>query len=474
MPTIPSVSWRALLLSAALPIWALACADTLDPNDCTLVECAQGEVCVAGSCRAVSADADMGQRDDVTAEPDLSPEDLAPQDMETQDSPSPSDMTEEPTDSAEDAPPEELPPEDTGPEDMGQPEDMDLDAPPEDLPPEDLPPEDLPPEDTGPEDTGAPDLPPEDVGPADMGPGDMGEEPCALARAEAEPVSLPVDIIWFVDNSGSMSQEEELVEDKINAFARFITRSRIDYRVIMITANDLCVPAPLSGGGCPDTNSERYRHIRQRVESTNGLELVHSTYSQYRDFLRPGAQTHIVAVTDDNARWSASRFLVEMRDLTNPGIHYDFKFHSIVAYGDTPLFGCCGFQGCGAGIGETYLSLSQLTGGVTAQLCNEDWDGIFEDIATNVIEGTLLPCHYEIPEPSDQFEEIDPEEVNVIYSDQGQTSLIPNVDEAADCQGSAWYYDDPDAPSAVILCPDACGFHSGTVEIEFGCDTVKR
>ena len=69
--------------------------------------------------------------------------------------------------------------------------------------------------------------------------------------------------------------------------------------------------------------------------------------------------------------------------------------------------------------------------------------------------------------------EIDPNRVNVIFDDGNEAVTLPNYDDADDCEGRGWYYDDADNPTEVILCPDACGFIEGSIEIEFGCDTVK-
>lgn len=299
-------------------------------------------------------------------------------------------------------------------------------------------------------------------------------EACAVATAEATPATLPVDIIWVIDTSGSMDQETDTVEDKINAFAAFISRSNIDHHVVMIGSNtEVCVPAPLSSGGCPDGDSDRYRHVRRSVDSHNALELVSTLYPQYSDFLRVGAQVHIVVVSDDESDWSASRFRVSMRDHRNPGFPGGFTFHSVVAFGDLPFFGCCGWQGCGAGIGQQYIDLSNVTGGVIAPICQENWDAIFASIADNVVEGSLLPCNFVIPDPGD-FLEVDPERVNVLFTPgQGEPQVLPNYDSADDCQGAGWYYDDPDNPTEVIMCPDSCGFLEGSVDIEFGCDIVK-
>ena len=72
--------------------------------------------------------------------------------------------------------------------------------------------------------------------------------------------------------------------------------------------------------------------------------------------------------------------------------------------------------------------------------------------------------------------EIDPEQTNVVLvSEDGQQREtlfnVPNVSGCTEVAG--WYFDTPTEPTMVHLCPSACGAVSGTVEIEFGCETVK-
>jgi hypothetical protein len=61
----------------------------------------------------------------------------------------------------------------------------------------------------------------------------------------------------------------------------------------------------------------------------------------------------------------------------------------------------------------------------------------------------------------------------------GAATTIPNVSDAAHCPatGDAWYYDDPAAPSRVLLCPATCATASADagshVEVVLGCPTTK-
>ncbi len=92
--------------------------------------------------------------------------------------------------------------------------------------------------------------------------------------------------------------------------------------------------------------------------------------------------------------------------------------------------------------------------------------------------GTAVPCQYEIPDPGEGLE-IDPELVNVVFVstvDGIETrDTVLNVGSSEACgESSGWYYDDPVNPANIHLCDENCGENvEATVEIEFGCNTIK-
>ncbi|MGQ0505643.1 MAG: hypothetical protein ACT4TC_10010, partial [Myxococcaceae bacterium] len=64
----------------------------------------------------------------------------------------------------------------------------------------------------------------------------LTQDVCASAAAQNRPAGpRPVDIIFVIDNSGSMTSEIQEVERNINVnFAQIIQASGVDYRVILI------------------------------------------------------------------------------------------------------------------------------------------------------------------------------------------------------------------------------------------------
>ncbi len=160
-----------------------------------------------------------------------------------------------------------------------------------------------------------------DVSTADVSTDTPRGSECAQLTAVADPLFAPIDIIWAVDTSGSMNEEAALIETQLNDFVEFVEDSGLDVRVVMVAADTVCVPSPLSGGGCPDADSERYRHVVSTVGSTNALQVLENTYSQYSSFLRPEAYKHIVVVSDDESSTTPNDFRSAMA-----AVRLDFVF----------------------------------------------------------------------------------------------------------------------------------------------------
>jgi hypothetical protein len=300
---------------------------------------------------------------------------------------------------------------------------------------------------------------------------------CAGTEITADFVQLPVDIIWVVDQSGSMDQETQYVQSKINDFVTLIGATNIDYRVTMMAApsgtNAICVPGPLGGASCG--NNTRFRLANQRIGSTDGPSQVTSKYALYSDFLRADATKHFVFVTDDNSAMSAVNFTNAVNALQPAGMFTNFKVHAIYAYGQNTTTGCTGPFGTGAKLGAVYTTLVANTGGARGVICQDDWNTVFADITTAIVSGSQVACELAIPAPP-QGETLDLTKVNVKYQSGANSTTLMQVPTANDCTTGGWYYDDNTAPTKISLCPATCSAvqqdANANLKIELGCATV--
>jgi hypothetical protein len=317
-----------------------------------------------------------------------------------------------------------------------------------------------------------------DDGVLDLGVGDStgdgppnGDEDCAAVSEMAMQTLQPADIIFVVDNSGSMDFEAGQIQQQMNGFSQLITMSGVDARVVLISSypgegNGICIAPPLGGGACPgdDNNAPTYTHVDRQVGSSNALEIILETLPQWQGVLRPEASKHLVVVTDDESNMAWDAFDTQFKAAV-PG----YVFHSVVCHTDCPD---------AADIGGQYIQLSALTAGVAADLCDQDFNSVFDVLSTQVVAGAALSCEFEIPPPPDGME-FNADLVNVEFDDgMGGTLSFGRVDSPAECPNvvDGWYYDDPAAPTMVILCEQTCAkvqdAASGSVSVIFGCATT--
>jgi hypothetical protein len=137
---------------------------------------------------------------------------------------------------------------------------------------------------------------------------------------------------------------------------------------------------------------------------------------------------------------------------------------------------CCEFAAPG-GEGVPYKELVSMTDGVSGDLCEQDFAPVFEAIAGAVVGSSEISCEWEIPEPP-PGETLDPDKVNVefIY-DGGESYFVGYVEGPEQCDevSHGWYYDDPEDPTMIYVCPQTCEWFQSVEDaglvIHFGCET---
>lgn len=317
---------------------------------------------------------------------------------------------------------------------------------------------------------------------------------CAGVSIAAENQRGPADILFALDNSGSMAVEAAFVQESMNGFSQQIVSANVDVRVVVISGypgeatngrpgppNDhgVCIDAPLGSGGCPtdDTNLPAFLHVDQKVDSHNALDLIIALFPEYRSSLRPEAQKHLVVVTDDESALSATEANARLLAL-EPPTFANFAFHGIYAFTSGGGDHCDGFA---EAEGVQYRQLVEATGGVSGDLCLQDFEPVFDRLAQAVVGRAQLPCQLQIPPPPGDTV-FDPALTNVEYTSPsgGSIDLARAVSPSACASatdGWAWHYDDEANPDSILLCPAACtnirADPTATVNVEFGCPTFQ-
>jgi hypothetical protein len=350
----------------------------------------------------------------------------------------------------------------------------------------------------------------------------------ACATASSQAVKLPVDIVFVIDNSASMTQEIQAVEDNINDnFAGIIGKSGIDYRVIMLSRHgsaaaeqSICVRAPLSATSCnpipqqPANNAPVFFHYSTEIASHDAWCKILTTFgapdefalaqSGWSQWLRQGAAKVFVVMTDDGVGCSAQgktfndadtipggqaaaqQFDAALLALSPPQFgtpqKRNYLWASIVCLAantppaspwlpsDPMVAGKCSSSSCPAP-GTGHQALSILTGGLRFPLCeSQAFDVVFQQISKGVVNA--LACKLAMPATDAGI--IDPAKVTLEYTpSSGPKEVWKNAGGAATCSGAQWFYDDPANPKAILLCPEACAKAQADpgakIEVMFGC-----
>lgn len=286
---------------------------------------------------------------------------------------------------------------------------------------------------------------------------------CAVRNFQAVEQLEPVDMVWVVDNSSSMEDEQARIRQTINQFVADVAARQFDVRLVMITREDL-VPPPLGQDG------ERYLFVPRRVASNEPLIALIDELPRYRDFLRRDAGLHFVVVTDDDSSVSAEQFSKEI----NVALERPFVLHSVASpdvdgapcrNSDVSCEGADPRQSarrCGAAsIGREYAKLAQRSGGEEISICVSDWSLVFGPLLS-AVGRREIPCQIEIPARERQ-------ETEVTLRPRGVSALgLLRVESERQCGQLAAFYFVTRAATEVaqlVLCPAACTL-TRTPEVE--------
>lgn len=299
---------------------------------------------------------------------------------------------------------------------------------------------------------------------------------CESRPIATEQVIAPVDVVWIVDDSGSMSEEASLIQQYMNSFASTIADAGLDVRVVLVTAPGfITVPDPLG------SDRERFLRVEESVFSDEALQKLISTYPRWSAFLRQDSTLHLIAATDDESEISGEEFVTDMQAAAGR----TFRLHAIASPpGSThmqggfgfALPGCSGPHGDAADNGDEYWFAAAMTGGLQLDICSPDWSALTGTLADRLAMPTASRCRYEVDASTG---EVEPERVNVEITQDDALLILPNVGNRDLCGSEdGWYYDGEPSSLRIATCPTTCARVASRpeigVEVTLGCPTRVR
>ena len=354
------------------------------------------------------------------------------------------------------------------------------------------------------------------IGDANFGSADSGgstgdlDAGCATATAKASP--QPVYMLFVLDGSGSMKQQNKwtAVSAALDSiFDQFSTQADTNFGAGILAFSDSRDPT-CGGflGGCTGpyptsvdvpvayVDSTQHGKLRGRIDgaSASGNTPTHAAlvggYSELEAFapaapLKPSGKKVLVILTDGVPTDGSSAQCIqaagqELTKATPQGPITTFVigvgvFPSTDPQSYDPSFlgqlaqaGGAAPQGCNptenANASKVcYFQIDPSGSQTVAQLTQKFVDAI------NAIRGKVASCEFLLQKP-DGGGQIDPGKVNVVYDDgQGHTTTL--VQDPV----NGWTYDDPNNPTKVILHGVSCDkvkVSGGSVNVVLGCKTI--
>jgi len=186
----------------------------------------------------------------------------------------------------------------------------------------------------------------------------------------------------------------------------------------------------------------------------------------------PGESSAVLLVTDGQPQGPASMCAgvnpedpVEIANLASAGLNYNPPVLTYVV----------GLPG----VDQVAANTIAMGGGTDSAILvsNTNVQVEFQQALAKV-KGDALPCEYEIP-PEVTDGEITVQQVNIQVTpgDGSEPYTVPRND-SCNGDGDGWHYDNPDAPTAIVLCPDTCAALksdlNAAIRVLLGCATVLK
>jgi len=325
---------------------------------------------------------------------------------------------------------------------------------------------------------------------------------CARTEVTAVDTTItrPADILFVIDTSPSMLEEIGFVQQNLNAFTEGLVLDGVDARVIMIgetipadvpvdmrhTVAGICLDPPLGSGSCPDdTLLPTYLHVDYAVHSADSLDILMVTKPDWIGQIRPEAHKAIVVISDDDGVYPRD-IVFQEPDLLDDIDYMSEKFVEDFAASDPDLLspwtlnGVFGFSVCeySDDVGDLYARIVEMTNGVAGDLCEQDFEPVFDKLGTHIVEEAVtLSCEWELPDPV-EGQTFSTELVLVTRLSGGSaTQELVQVPSEAGCAAGGWHFDDPANPTRILACEETCDAiqddAEGSIEVSFACELVE-
>ncbi len=199
-----------------------------------------------------------------------------------------------------------------------------------------------------------------------------------------------VDILWVVDNSASMYEEQDQLAEHADGFTSFLSRAPVDFQLAVVTT-DVDVEDPgrfVDDPLTPDTpnladafGEQIFMDEGSRDERgfTAALAALDAS-GPNGELLRQDADLEVVFFSDedDQSDLGAMEFVEEVMDI-RPGVVW-----AINAITGDPPEGCASIFGA-ADAGLKYMDATEESEGLRESICSLDYNTMLQRVAMKVL-----------------------------------------------------------------------------------------
>jgi hypothetical protein len=196
------------------------------------------------------------------------------------------------------------------------------------------------------------------------------------------------DMLFVVDDSPSMAEEQELLADNFGAFVEVVEGSMADFQAGVITTDiegenagllrgDLITPETDDMGGAFLEQLDVGYYGSRDEQGAAAVSLALD--GRNPDFIRPGARLNVIFVSDedDHSPETITDYIEAWVGASGSG---ELVVHAIV--GNMPA-------GCASGVtaadpGERYIEMAVLTEGYRESICADDYVEILQNIGLDL------------------------------------------------------------------------------------------
>jgi len=198
-------------------------------------------------------------------------------------------------------------------------------------------------------------------------------------------VSDHADVLFVVDDSASMSEEQDRLASNFGVFATALADSYADFQ-IAVTTTDPESMGQLSGpiltsetAGLEEAFTEAVTVGTDGHRDERGFRAAVAALDMNPELVRTESRVHVIFLSDED-----DHSVEPVEDFVESMTWYgeaDFRAHGII--GDLP-YGCASGQSA-ASAGTRYVEAVELTEGYRDSICVDDYSDILQRIALQVI-----------------------------------------------------------------------------------------